>query len=269
MLPNFMHDQFGVPPNACSQQVDLESYAAKLFVPADKGDRSLGGVKKTYVERLVLDECDADEADVSIAGQHFEEVDETSITGFRAIRSDVADVTVDVQSQVLKAIVSQPRSEARQTAYEIAENAVEAIREGKRPLEELGRRHGLSKDVHEYGSASRTPHPAYRGAKYAHKFIDGERFAEGGKPMVYPVDRVRGELPATYSAETAEDGQRVDYVAVEDASSLPDEIVLDREQLIEDTVEAALADIFGTLGWRWSDVVDDGVQSTLGEIELS
>lgn len=265
-LPNFMQGQFGVPTDDCSQQVDLESYAARLFIPASGGNPSNGGVKKTYVERITLDEADAEEADVSVAGQHFEEDNDISITGFRAIRSDVAELTVDVQTQVLEAVVTEPQTEARQTAYEVAQNAVEKIRNEEYDLEYLGRRNGLSKDCREYGSESRSPQPAFRGAKYAHKHIDGEDFSDGGKPMLFPVDRVGGGLPSTYQADTAEDGDLVDYVAVENPSNLPDSISLDTEGLIADTIEKPLQDIFGTLGWRWDDVVDEGQQSTFDSL---
>ena len=248
-IPAFVEETFGVPADETAHEVDLESYAPKLFVPGD-GD---GGIKKTYAEHITVEdghECDA-----------------IDITGFEAERSDVADVTEEVQSQVLEWILTEPRTEARQQIYELIQTTVNDINGGSMPLAKIGQRSGLSKPPAEYGSPNRSAHPIYRGAKYAKQHIDGENSFD--KPMKFPVSRVRGDYPAVYNTDTAESGTKVDYISVENPDNIPDEIEIDREQVVESVLRQPLRNILQTMGWSFDEALDGHEQSGLQQFAIT
>lgn len=248
-MPQYVEETFGVPADETAHEVDLESYSSKLFVPDDGSGE---GTKKTYAQRVTWDEGD--------------ETDDLVIKGFEAKRSDVADITVDVQKTVLKAILHNGRLGAKEVAYEAIRDAVEGVRSGAVPLSEIGQRSGLSKDPSEYGSPNRSAHPVQRGAKYAKKHIDGED--EFDKPMKFPVERIDEPYPRVYDTETAEDGDRVDYIAVEDADNIPEAIHIDRETIIEKAIRKPLESIMRTMGWSWSEAVTGHEQQSLGDITV-
>lgn len=237
-MPEYVADQFNVPASETKHEIEVESYAPKLFVPGNPDTGA--GTKKTYAQRITWDEGD--------------EVDEINIKGFEAKRSDVADVTETVQTEVLETILTHEPTVAKKRVFETVRAAIDDIQDGTYTLEELGQRGGLSKDPEEYGTPNRTPQPIYRGAKYAQKFIDGEE--EFTKPKKYPVSRIDDpDLPKTYEAETAEDGELVDWIAVEDVDNLPDGVVLDRDELVRKVLQQPIKPIIRTLRWEWDEIV--------------
>lgn len=249
-MPEFVEEQFGVPVEDTHHAVDVESYAPKLFIP-DDGD---GGVKKTYVERITWDEG--------------EEVDDLDITGFESKRRDISDVTEDVQEDVLESIVYETRLAARETVYERVREAVDRIHSGAIPLEDLGDRSGMTKPPEEYGTPNRRAHPTYRGAKYAKQHIDGENMEGSGVVYKYPIARIEDEdLPRVYDTETAESGDRVDYISVEDPDNLPDGVVVDRDELVEKLVQNPLDNVFRAMGWEWDAAIHDHDQATFAAYE--
>jgi len=239
-IPTFMEERFGVPAGESHQEVDLESYSPKLFIPSIDGSaHTEQGTKKTYAERVTWDEGD--------------EVDAISLTGVEAKRSDIADITESVQTDVLETILTEPLLTAKEQVYDRIRTAIERVESGDAPLSELGQRKGMSKPPEEYGSSARSAHPVYRGAKYAKQHIDGED--EFDKPMKFPVAQTDAPYPPTYDTDTAEDGDLVDYVSLEDPSNLPDEITVDRQAIIDEAIRQPLDDILGTLGWDFDEAL--------------
>ncbi|MDB9247430.1 DNA polymerase domain-containing protein [Halorubrum ezzemoulense] len=247
-MPQFVEETFGVPADETAHAVDLESYSPKLFIPADDGSaHTQEGTKKTYAERVTWDEGD--------------ECDEVEITGFEAKRSDIADITEAVQTDVLEAILYQEPLNAKDAVYERIRTAVERVKSGDADLSELGKRSGMGKPPEEYGDSNRSAHPTYRGAKYAKQHIDGEERFD--KPMKFPVERIHDPYPSTYDTDTAEDGDPVDYISVEEPSNIPDAIDIDREQIIVDTLKQPLDPILGTMGWGWGEAIHGHEQTGL------
>lgn len=241
-MPEYVADTFGVPASETAHEVDLESYSPRLFIPDGDGD---SGTKKTYAEHVTWDEG--------------EECDEVSIKGFEAKRSDTANVTQAVQRDVLTAVLQHDPADAREIIEERVQDAVSSIESGDMSLADMGERSGMSSPPESYGSPDRSAHPTYRGAKYAKHHIDGEETFD--KPLKFPVKEVRGAYPSRYDTDTGEDGTAVDYVSVEDPSNLPDEIVVDREQVVDSTLRQPLRRVLRTMGWSWSEIVD-GEQQT-------
>jgi len=245
-LPPFVEETFGVSGNETEHELEFESYARRLFVPDDGGG---DGVKKTYAQHITMEDG--------------EDCDDLVIKGFEAKRSDTSDVTTAVQSDVLQSILSEPPAEAREAVYKRIRTAVDTIRAGEMPLRSIGQRGGLSKPPEEYGTEDRRPQPIYRGALYSKQHIDGEQTFS--KPMKFPVEAVTGEYPSQYSAPTAQDGDAVDYISLEDPSNLPAEIDVDYDTVVTETLKQPLQPILRTMGWEWTAVTEGHERTELAD----
>lgn len=251
-VPSFVNDEFGVQDTM--HEIEVESFAPSLFIPATNNGNGDDGVKKTYAERVTWSDG--------------ERVDELHVTGFEAKRSDVADVTVSVQSAVLEAVLynASELDTAREEAYSVIHDAVSSIRNREYEYSDIGERSGMSKPPEEYGSKNRRPQPTYRGALYAKQQFDGENVFS--KPMKFPVESVTSsEYPSTYTSDTAEDGDAVDYVAVEDPSNIPDAFTIDVTEVARSTLRQPVEPILETLGWSWQNAVDGVTQNTLSAFD--
>jgi DNA polymerase I len=252
---SFAETAFGVPDGNHTFAVDLESYARRLFIPADP---SGSGTKKRYVSWLWWDEDD---------GWYGPDERPLNVKGFEAVRSDVADVTVDTQMECLRAICEEDDiSDARTRVYSAISGSYWDVIEGSTPLELMGISGGLSQAPEEYGSPSRRPQPMYRGAKYADLFLPFEEISEGSKPMLFYVLSTPDDYPDVYKSGTAEDGDVVDAIAVENPGRLRDAgFEIDHETMAEKIIEDPLKPIFRTFGWSYTDAVmaDGRLQSQL------
>jgi len=130
-----------------------------------------------------------------------------------------------------------------------------------------------------------TPQPHIRGARYATTYIDGEDIGSGAKPLMFYVKGVVGsskypevydyedefslnaptDTPDANRREMKELDKRVDAIAVEDPSNIPDAIQIDWEKMAEKTVEDAVDNIVQTMGWSFDDLVTAGEQSGLAQ----
>jgi hypothetical protein len=81
------------------------------------------------------------------------------------------------------------------------------------------------------------------------------------------VKDVRGDYPSVYDAVTAEDGDRVDAVALPTASMLPEEFVVDWEKHWAKALRDPMEPLLETRGWPWEDVLYDHRQSGLEAFE--
>jgi DNA polymerase elongation subunit (family B) len=209
-------------------------------------------VKKRYVQKIDWkDGVWIDEPDVKAKG-------------FELARSDTAVVTSNVQRRVFDTILTTEDLEAaRQSIYDIVKDESDAILDRETPLSEVAVAKGMNDPPESYGSTSRTPQPHYRGAKYANKHIEGEHITAGTKVKLLYVNDVHG-LPKTYTADTKEDGDRVDAIAVEDIDNIADIVDVDREKMVEKTIEAPLRSTFRAFeGWGLQDAQADTDQGRL------
>ena len=248
---SFVKETFGSTHN--HMEIEIESYGSGCFFPTDLKDG--GGVKKRYAQKIAWDDDDfwLDEPYVSIKG-------------FDYVRGDTAAVTADVQYAVLTTILDDKLSvtEKREQCVTTVRNVVDEIRSGERSLDEYGIPFGIGQSLKEYGSTSRKAFPQYRGAKYANAHIyETNAITEGDKPLYWYVSRVNGEYPRTYTADTREDGQSVDSIAVLEASDLPSEFTVDTETMIEKTIVDPLERIFVAMGWDVGDVLVESDQTDL------
>lgn len=254
---NFMEDTFGIDETDHYQEIENESYAPSLFVPQDfdatsaqlkehleysngGGNDVSVGVKKRYAQWITIDEGD--------------EVDDLKFTGLEAVRSDVANVTQEAQKQILTWLLKEDFGAAWKQIAPYLRDLHNQISSGEYELSDIAKRGGIRKPVEEYGSATHTPQPIYRGAKYADQHFDGVTIKAGSKPLTYYVKSV-GDYPSTYTADTAEDGKVVDTVAVEEPRDLPDDIVIDYEKHCTKTLVEPLRPILKTIGKDFDEVL--------------
>jgi len=232
-------------------ELEIESYAPWLFVPKGVTKEK---AKKRYAEIIAWEE-----------GEWFDPP-EFSVTGIDIVRSDRAVATRDIAQEVIETILRvDDEDDARNEAYATIKEVVEDIEDGERPNSYIARPKGMSKRPEEYGSPDQTPLPTYRGAKYANQNFDWENMDSGAKPQLLYLERVRGDWPRTYSADTKEDGRQVDAVAVEKPDKVPDEFVVDTDKMIEKVLEDPLTPILEAMHWSFDDAVADTDQGSLAQ----
>jgi DNA polymerase I len=250
--PEWGQERFNLSPERNLMEIELESYANSMFVPSDtSSDDPEKGVKKTYAQWVAWDEGD--------------EVDEIEYKGLEVVRSDTAEITQDVQREVIETILRENTSTAKEHCYEYVREVANACLEGDIDLSRLAKSQGISKTLSEYGTDSRRPTTHIRGAKYADKHIDGENLWTGGKPMTVYVSDVDDPYPNRYSAETPEDGDKVDAISVEDTNSIPNEVHIDYEEHLQKTVLDPLKRVFKGMEWSLDEAINNYRQKGLGD----
>ena len=242
---------FGVSPAHREIEIEVESFAPRLFIPSQNPPHDRVGIKKRYIQHETWNDDDGD-------------CDDISITGLEAERSDVAPLTRQAQ-EAFADTLRVDDSTAREQLFPQLRSWDEQIENRNMALERVCKRKGIGQSLHEYGSESRKPAPIYRGAKYANKHINGVTLQHGDKPSVIHVDQVTGDYPSTYAATTGEDGEVVDAVALPDVSSLPDGFRVDWEKHKDKSLLSPLTPLLATRFGAdpWTQVIDQHEQSGL------
>jgi hypothetical protein len=159
-------------------------------------------------------------------------------------------------------------SEAREWLFPKLRSLAESVQNGEIPLVDACKRGGIGQDLSEYGTSRRRAGPLYRGAKYANEHIDGVTIQRGDKPALVYIERVADGYPRIYDATTAEDGDPVDAVALNNPDDLPDGFVIDYDSHWT-KVKAAMKPLLDTRfgANTWSDVLHQHEQSGLSAFE--
>jgi len=250
---DFFATEFNVEPENHHGEIEIESYAPRVFIPSKNPPHGEQGVKKRRIEWVTYDEDDGD-------------VDDISITGLEAERSDVAPITQTAQ-EAFADTIRMSDSEARSEVFGQLREWAQAIKQGCMSLNRVCKRGGLGQPLAEYGTATRRPAPLYRGAKYANENVDGVTIQRGDKPRVVYITGVRGDYSSTYSAVTGEDGDRVDAVSLPDADGLPEGFVVDWERHWVKALREPMRPLLETRGWSWSEILEGHEQTGLSSFE--
>jgi len=278
----FMATNFGIDdPSLHKMEVEIESYADAIFFLRDlDSDDPTDGVKKKYSQTIRWDEGDIIDNP------------EPKSKGFKLVRSDTASVTGAVQQGVLERILKEDEPRAAVKSF-LKEKHTDVL-EGNASAESVGIPSSISSDPMDYGWSEDddtgetkyfTPQPHIRGARYATAHIDGEDIGSGSKPLMFYVEGVdaNSDYPEVYDyeeqfsltaptdtpdankREMKEIDKRVDAIAVEDPSNIPEEINIDWEKMAEKTIEDAVDNIVQTMDWSFDDLVTAGEQSGLAQ----
>jgi len=233
---DFMKDRFNISDQ--NMAVEIESYARTAFFM---------DTKKRYAQNITWDEGDY--------------VDEVEVKGFELVRSDSSEITTTAQKKVLEILLKSdsPKSEIK----EYLNGLTTDVANGEYPLEDVGIPSAMTKQLEEYGSKSRTPMPHIRGAKYANQNIKGEDIGAGSKPLLFYVEKVGPGLPGAYTAETRENENKVDAIAISNVENMPKEITVDYEKMMEKVLKKPIEPILNVMDWKWEDITSSGAQAGL------
>jgi DNA polymerase elongation subunit (family B) len=229
-IDDYTADTFGLPsPDNARMELECESYASRIFFKSEK---------KRYAQLPMWDDDSGwlDDPDISI-------------TGFEYVRSDVAQVTKDVQYDVLEVLL-RDETPTFDAVKPIITDLIDAVMDESLDDNDLGIRFGMSEPADSYGSPTRTPMPQFRGARYANEYIYGtEAIDATSDPMYFYIDSIFHdcELPQTYRQDTAAQGDYVDAISVLDASDIPDGVTIDRPKMVRKTILSAVEDIVTTM----------------------
>ena len=188
------------------------------------------GRKKRYAGRLVWKEG--------------KEVDDLDITGFEYKRSDVSQVTKEVQKEVISRILD---GEGFDEISAYLQDIVTRFKNGEYGYDDVGIPGGIGQKLESYD----TDTAQVKGAKYANEHL-GTNFTSGSKPKRLYIKRVKGDHPTT------------DVVCFEYPEQIPDEFEVDWDKMLEKTVQGPIERILEALDWSWSEVVTGQRQQGLG-----
>ncbi|WP_416839045.1 DNA-directed DNA polymerase [Haloferax sp. DFSO52] len=193
------------------------------------------------------------------------DVDDIDITGFEYKRSDIAQVTKEVQKNVIDMIVHGEDTEViKDYLYDI----ITDFQSGNLPLEEVGIPGGIGKRLSAYETA--TAH--VRGAQYANAFL-GTNFGRGSKPKRVYLAKVHPswfrEMEAGSFDPQTDDLYRAfkrdpDVICFEYADQIPEEFEVDWDTMLDKTLEGPISRIIEALGMSWDEVKSGQEQTGLG-----
>ncbi|WP_411968129.1 DNA-directed DNA polymerase [Haloferax sp. YSSS75] len=193
------------------------------------------------------------------------DVDDIDITGFEYKRSDIAQVTKEVQKNVIDMIVHGEDTDViKDYLYDI----ITDFESGNLPLEEVGIPGGIGKRLTAYD----TPTAHVRGAQYANAFL-GTNFGRGSKPKRVYLAKVHPswfrEMEAGEFDPQTDDLYRAfkrdpDVICFEYADQVPDEFEVDWETMLDKTLEGPISRIIEALGMSWDEVKSGQEQTGLG-----
>ena len=198
------------------------------------------------------------------------DVDDIDITGFEYKRSDIAQITKEVQLSVIETIVTGDDIEADLEEVKTYLNEIiTGFLEGERSLEEIGIPGGIGKRLSNYD----TDTAQVRGAKYANHML-GTNFDRGSKPKRLYLKKVHPDFWQRMENERGLDPQtdplygefkrNPDVICFEYADQVPDEFEIDWEKMLEKTLKGPIERVIEALGMSWDEVKSGQEQTGLG-----
>jgi DNA polymerase elongation subunit (family B) len=201
-----------------------------------------------------------------IAWKEGKYVNDVDITGFEYKRSDIAEITKEVQHEVLQMIVY---GEDIADVESYVHGVITDFREGKYDLEKVAIPGGIGKRLDNYDTD--TAH--VRGAKYANLLL-GTNFQRGSKPKrlylakVHPVFFRRMEREEGFDPQTdllyADFKRDPDVICFEYADQVPPEFEVDWDKMLDKTLKGPIARVIESLGVSWTEVKSGQQQTGLG-----
>ena len=193
------------------------------------------------------------------------DVDDIDITGFEYQRSDIAQITKEVQHRVIEMIVREGDVEA---VEEYVHGIIEEFLAGEVSLDEIAIPGGIGKRLTEYETD--TAH--VRGAKYANLLL-GTNFQRGSKPKRVYLDRVHDDffqrVESTEGLDPADNAiyeefkRNQDVVCFEYEDQIPAEFEIHYEKMLEKTLQGPIERILEALDISWEEVKSGQEQTGL------
>ncbi|WP_281273065.1 DNA polymerase domain-containing protein, partial [Halalkalicoccus subterraneus] len=191
------------------------------------------------------------------------DVDDIDITGFEYKRSDIAPITKEVQKDVIEMIVlGEDLAEVKSYVHDV----VTDFQAGEIDLDRIAVPGGIGKRLDNYD----TDTAQVRGAKYANLLL-GTNFNRGSKPKLVYIKKVHPKFFRGIEEERGLDPQRnalyrefkrnPDVICFEYADQVPEEFEVDRDAMLEKTLQKPISRVLTALDISW-DEVKSGQQQT-------
>ncbi|EMA62971.1 DNA-directed DNA polymerase [Halorubrum kocurii] len=198
------------------------------------------------------------------------DVDDIDITGFEYKRSDIAQITKEVQQNVIETIVTgDDIDEDMEEVKAYLVDVIARVLDGNVDLDEIGIPGGIGKKLDAYD----TPTAQVRGAKYANLML-GTNFGSGSKPKRLYIEKVHPDFWQRMEEEVGLDPQRdhlygefkrdPDVICFEYADQVPDEFEVDWEKMLDKTLKGPIERVIEALGMSWEEVKTGQEQTGLG-----
>ena len=198
------------------------------------------------------------------------DVDDIDITGFEYKRSDIAQITKEVQQHVIETIVTGDDIDEDLEAIETyLTDVIDDFLAGELSVEEVGIPGGIGKRLDAY----ETPTAQVRGAQYANELL-GTNFGSGSKPKRLYLKKVHPDFWERMESERGLDPQRgglygefkrdPDVICFEYADQIPDEFEIDWEKMLDKTLKGPIERVIEALGTSWEEVKTGQEQTGLG-----
>ncbi|QSG02084.1 DNA polymerase domain-containing protein [Natranaeroarchaeum sulfidigenes] len=194
------------------------------------------------------------------------DVDDIDITGFEYQRSDIAQITKEVQLEVITRIV---RGEDIEDVKTYVHDIIQEVQAGEVSLDEIGIPGGIGKKLDNYD----TDTAQVRGAKYANELL-GTNFSSGSKPKrlylkkVHPSFFERMEREEGFDPQTdllyGEFKRDPDVICFEYDDQIPEEFEIDYEKMLDKTLKGPIERVLEALDISWSEVKSGQEQTGLG-----
>ncbi|MCL9813146.1 DNA polymerase domain-containing protein [Natranaeroarchaeum aerophilus] len=194
------------------------------------------------------------------------DVDDIDITGFEYQRSDIAQITKEVQLEVITRIV---RGEDIEDVKTYVHDIIQEVQAGEVSLDEIGIPGGIGKKLDNYD----TDTAQVRGAKYANELL-GTNFSSGSKPKrvylkkVHPDYFERMEREEGFDPQTdllyGEFKRDPDVICFEYDDQIPEEFEIDYDKMLDKTLKGPIERVLEALDISWSEVKSGQEQTGLG-----
>jgi len=161
------------------------------------------------------------------------EAHEVSIVGFETERSDSPAVTRTIMKTLISMVLEGKSYDEIQP---VISEMIRKYRAQEYTLDEIGIPGGIGKNLEDYEN----PDAHVRGAIYSNKYL-GTHFGKGSKPKRLYIRQMPFEYPKT------------DVICFEYADEVPVDAVIDRDTMLEKTMEQPIRRILKPLGWAWED----------------
>ena len=198
------------------------------------------------------------------------DVNDIDITGFEYKRSDIAQITKEVQQNVIETIVTgDDIDEDLEEVKTYLVDVIARVLDGDMDLDEIGIPGGIGKKLDAY----ETPTAQVRGAQYANHML-GTNFGSGSKPKRLYIKKVHPDFWQRMENQHGFDPQRdplygefkrdPDVICFEYADQVPVEFEVDWEKMLNKTLKGPIERVIEALGMSWEEVKTGQEQTGLG-----
>lgn len=153
--------------------------------------------------------------------------------GFETKRSDSPKITRDAMKTLIEMVLEGKEYEEIRTAIS---DVIRKYRAGRYTLDEIGIPGGIGKALEDYDIQD----AQVCAAVYSNTYL-GTNFGKGSKPKRLYIKNVTSKYP------------RTDVVCFEYADQIPEEFVIDRDTMLEKTLQNPISRILEALNWNWEE----------------